>query len=128
MLVIIGGFIHWFGCSLLLFIFKFLKFFIFKLIYFIIFNLFYLFFYYFSSFFLFFLPFLLSHVADIVLELWQGVRPEPPRWESKVQDIGLPETSWPHVISIGESSPRYFCLNTKTQLHPTARKLQGWTS
>ena len=56
-----------------------------KLIYFIL-------FFFVPSFFLF-LPFLLSHVADRVLLLWPGARPEPLRWESQVQDIGPPETS-----------------------------------
>ena len=40
----------------------------------------------------FFLPYLLSHVADRVLVLWQGVRLVPLRWESRVQDIGPPES------------------------------------
>ena len=74
----------------------------------------------------FFLPFLLSCVAGRVSVLWLGVRPKPPRWESQVQDIGPPETSWPYVISIGESSPRDLHLNTKTQLHPMASNLQCW--
>ena len=47
-----------------------------------------------------------GRVADRVLVLWSGVRSEPLRWESQVQDIGQPEISQPHVISIGESSPR----------------------
>ena len=51
-----------------------------------------------------------SHVADRVLVLRPGVRPEPLRWESRVQDSGPPETSWPHIISVGESSPRDLCL------------------
>ena len=76
------------------------------------------------SFFFFFLPFLLSRVAGRVLVLQPGVGPEPPRWEGQVQDIGPPETSRPHVISISESSPRDPRLNTKTQLHPMASKLQ----
>ena len=67
-----------------------------------------------------------GHLADRVLVLWPGVKPEPLRWESRVQDTGPPETSWPHVISIGKSSPRDLRLNTKTQLHPTANKLQCW--
>ena len=52
---------------------------------------------------------------------WQGlvalasVRPVPLRWESRVQDIGPAETSWPHVISNGESSYRDFHLNAKAQ-------------
>ena len=78
-------------------------------------------------FFLFFLPFLLSRVADRVLVLWPAVRTGPLRWESRVQDFGPPETSWPHVISIGERCPRDLYLNGKTQLHSTASKLQCWT-
>ena len=66
----------------------------------------------------------MSCVADRVLVLWLGVRLEPLRWESRVQDIGPPETSQPHVISIGKSSLRDPCLNAKTQLHSTISKLQ----
>ena len=85
----------------------------------------YLFIYFYYNFFLsFFLPFLLNHVADSVLVLQPGVRPEPLRWESLVQDIGPPETSQPHVLSISKSMPRDLHLNVKTQLHPTASKLQ----
>ena len=65
-------------------------------------------------------------MADRVLVLWPGVRPEPPRWESRVQDIVPPKTSQPHVISIGKSSPKDLRLNAKTQLHSTASKLQCW--
>ena len=54
----------------------------------------------------FFLPFLLSCVAGGVLLAWPSVRPELLRWESSVQDIGPPETSWPQEISVGKSSPR----------------------
>ena len=79
------------------------------------------------SFFLFFLPFLLSCVADRVLVLRPGVRPEPLTWESRDQDTGPSETSQPHMISIGESSPRDLHLNAKTQLHSTTSKLQCWT-
>ena len=68
-----------------------------------------------------------SRVADRVLVLWLGVRPEPLRWESRVQDIGPPETSQPHIISIDESSPRDRHLNANTQLHSTTSKLQCWT-
>ena len=82
-------------------------------------------FYLFFSF--FFPPFLLSPVVDRVLVLQPGVRPKPLRWESRVQDIRPPETSRPHVISIGKSSPRDLHLNTKTQLHPMASKLQCCT-
>ena len=66
-LVIIGGFVYWFGYSLP---FYFLNYF---LIFFIL-VIFYVFF-----FFLFFFisPFLLSRVADRVLMLQLGVRPEP---------------------------------------------------
>ena len=65
---------------------------------------------------------------------WQGLGTpfgswaEPPRCESQVQDIGRPETYWPHVILISESSPKDLHLNTKTQLQPTASKLQCRTS
>ena len=66
MLAIIGGFVFWFGGALLflLLFFNFNKFFYFNS-YFLV-----------CFFFLFFLPFLLSHVADRVLVLWQGVRPD----------------------------------------------------
>ena len=73
---------------------------------------------------LFFLAFLLSHVADRVLVLRPGVRPKTLRLESQVQDIGPPETAQPHIMSVGESSPRDLHLNAKTQLHPMASKLQ----
>ena len=81
MLVIIGGFVYWFGGSL----------FFFTLLFFVL---------------SFFFPFLLSCVADRVLALRPHVRPKPPTWESQVQDIGPPGTSQPHVISIGERSPK----------------------
>ena len=48
--------------------------------------------------------------------LQPGVRPEPLRWESLVQDTGPPETSQPNVISISKSSPRDLHFNAKTQL------------
>ena len=66
-------------------------------------------------------------MADRVLVLQPGVRPEPLRWESQVQDIGPTETAWPHVISIGESSPRDLRLNAKTDLHSMTSKLHSWT-
>ena len=56
-----------------------------------------------------------GHVADRVLVLWLGVKPEPLRCESRVQHIGPPETSRPHIISTGGSSPRDLHLNAKTQ-------------
>ena len=90
-LVIIGGFVYCLVCSLLYII----------IIFFIVIIFFIIIF-----FFLFFLSFLLSCVADRVLVLQPGVRPEPLRWESQVQDTGPPETSWPQGISIGKSSPR----------------------
>ena len=67
-----------------------------------------------------------DRVADRVLVLWLGVRPEPLRWESRVQDIGPLEASRPHVVSIGKSSPKDLHFNIKTQLHPTDSKLQCW--
>ena len=57
---------------------------------------------------------LICHVADRVLVLRPAVRPEPLRWDSRVQDTGPPETSQPHVISISESCPRDLHLNAKT--------------
>ena len=80
------------------------------------------------TFFLFFLPFLQSHEPDRVLVLWPGVRPELLRWDSQVQDMGPPEASWPHIISISESSPRDLCLNAKTQLHSMTSKQQCQTT
>ena len=68
-----------------------------------------------------------SRVADRVLVLWPGVSPEPLRWESRVQDVGPPETSQPHVISNGKSSPTDLHLHAKTQLHSTTSRLQRWT-
>ena len=109
---------YWFGRCL----FFFNYFLIFYLFYFNNFILFNLFIYLFS-----FLPFLLSCVADRVLVLLPGVRPEPLRWERRVQDIGPPEISRPLVISIGKSSPRDLCLNANTQLHSMTSKLQCWT-
>ena len=76
----------------------------------------------FLVFFPFFLSLLLSWLAGRLLVLQPGVRLEPPRWESQVQDFGPPaETSQPHIISISKSSPRDLRFNTKTQLHPMAR-------
>ena len=73
-------------------------------------------------------PHVPDHGADRVSMLWPGVRPEPLRWENRVQDIGPPEKSWPHVISIGERSPRDLHLNAKIQLYSMTSKLQCWTS
>ena len=102
--------------SLILLIFLFLMFFI------LYFNNFILF-----SFFLSLLPFILSHVAERVLVLQAGVRSVSLRWESHVQDIDPSETSWLHVISNGESSPRDLHLNAKMQFHSTTSTLQCWT-
>ena len=113
-------------CFLALFLFLITFYFLFLMIFSILITLYYLFIFFILSFFSF-LPFLLSCVADRVLVLWLGVRPEPLRWESRVQDIGPPETSQPYVISNSESSPRDLHLNAKTQLHSTNSKLQCWT-
>ena len=59
------------------------------------------FFAFFKIFIFIFLPFLLSRVAGRVLELRAGVKYEPLGWEGRVQGTGPPETSWPHIISIG---------------------------
>ena len=109
---------HWWIC---LFVWLLSSFFYYFLI-FLIFS------FYFNNFILFllFLPFLLSHVADRVLVIQPGVRPEHLRWESRVQDIGPPETSQAQIISIGESSPRDLCLKAKNQHHPMASKFQCW--
>ena len=84
-------------------------------------------------FFLFFLTFHLSHVADRILVLWPGVRPEPLRWKSQVQDTGPPETSQPHVVSVGKElspKPPSQCYakcqttgKTGTRPHPLAERL-----
>ena len=68
-----------------------------------------------------------SCVAERVLVLQPGVRPEPLRWESRVQDNGPPEIGQHHVISVDESSPRDLHLNVKTQLQSMTSKLQCWT-
>ena len=73
-------------------------------------------------------PHVPGRVADRVLVLQPGVRPVPLRWESRVQDIGPPETTQLIVISNGKSSPRDLHLNAKTQVHATTSKLQCWTS
>ena len=78
------------------------------------FNNFIYFILFFSFFLSFFPPLLLSCVADRVLVLWPGVRPVPLRRESRVQDIGPPETSRLHVISNGKSYPRDLHLKAKT--------------
>ena len=72
-------------------------------------------------------PHIPGRVADRVLVLQTGVRPEPLRWESRVQDTGPPKTSRFHVILNGESSPRDLHYNAKTQLHSTTSKLHCWT-
>ena len=56
------------------------------------------------------------------------VRPKLLWWELRVQTAGLTENLRRQGISIGVRSPRVPHLSTKTQLYPTACKLQGWTS
>ena len=72
-------------------------------------------------------PHIPGRVTDRVLVLQAGVRSVPLRWESWFPVIGPPETSWPHVISNGESFPKDLHLNAKKQLHSTTSKLQCWT-
>ena len=127
---------HWWICFLvwllssfflsflLSFFYYFLIFLKFSMIFFILITLFYFIYFFFLS---FVLPFLLSCVADRVLVLWLGVSPVPLRWESRVQYISPPETSWLHVISNDKSSPRDLHINAKTPLHSTTSKLQCWT-
>ena len=67
-------------------------------------------------------------VADRILVLWLVSGLSLLRWESQVQDIGPPETSGPHAISISKSSPKDLHLNAKTQLHSMVSKFQCWTS
>ena len=76
------------------------------------------------SFSFFFPPFLLSPVACGVLVPRLGVGSEPLRWEHWVYGAGMPENSQPQGTLIGESSSGGLHLNTKTQLHPTACRLQ----
>ena len=57
-------------------------------------------------FFLFFLHCLLSRVAGRVVVHRPGVRPEPPRWESQVQDITTRDLPGPHNINWRELSQR----------------------
>ena len=88
-LVIIGGFVFWFSCSLLSFFF--FKFFFNNYFYFNNFILFYVILFYFIFFFLsffLFLLFILSHVDDRLLVFQPGIRAVPVRWESQVQDMG----------------------------------------
>ena len=80
-----------------------------------------------KNFIIIFFPFFLVFfraVWLVALLLWPCVRPEPLRWESRLQNTGPPKTSWSQVISISESSPRDLRLKAKTQLDPTASKLQ----
>ena len=52
------------------------------------------------------------------LHLWCG--------RAEFRTLDHQRTPGPHVISISDSSPRDIRLNVKTQLHPTASKLQCW--
>ena len=72
-------------------------------------------------------PYSNSPVAEMVLVLQPRVNPVPLKRESRVQDIGPPQTSQLHIISNAESSPRDLRLNAKTQLHSTTSKLQCCT-
>ena len=109
MLVIIGGFVFWFGCSLpsfFLFFLLLLKNFFNNSFFFILITLFYFILFYLLLSFFFFLHFILSRVDDRLLVLQPGVRAVPLRWESQVQDTGPQETSQVHVISNGENLPQ----------------------
>ena len=75
----------------------------------------------------FFFSFLPRHVACRVFIPRPEVGPEPLWWEPQIQATGLPENFRPNGILIAVSSPRGPHLGTKTQLHPTACKLQCWT-
>ena len=55
-----------------------------------------------------------------------GVRLELLHWELQVQITGLIENLRPQGIFIRVRSPRGPHLSTKTQLYPTANKLQCW--
>ena len=57
----------------------------------------------------------LSHMAYEVLLLQLGVEPEPPRWETRVQDLGPPENSQLHETLIVSALPKASHLNTKTK-------------
>ena len=53
-----------------------------------------------------------------------GVRPKLLQWEHHVQATGLTENLRPQGIFIGVRSPGGPHLKTKTQVYPTAYKLQ----
>ena len=55
-----------------------------------------------------------------------GARLKLLRWELQVQTTGLTENLRPQGIFIRVRSPRGLHLSTKTQLYPTAYKLQCW--
>ena len=110
MLLIIGGFFSGLGALFFLSLLLFFLFLLFNCFLFLIiifyFNNFILFYFILFYFFLsFILPFILSRVDDRILVLQPCVRPVPLRWESRVQDIGPPETSQLHVISNGKNHP-----------------------
>ena len=54
----------------------------------------------------FFLPFILSCVADRVLVLQPGVRPEPLEVREPSSGHWTTRDLEPHVVSVGENSPR----------------------
>ena len=74
------------------------------------------------SFFFFFIVFWAVWLAGLwCTGLVSGLSPQGGRVKFRTLP---PETSRAHIISIGESSPRDLHPNKKTQLHPTASKLQ----
>ena len=76
---------------------------------------------------LFFFSFLLlHHMACGILAPRLGVRPELLWWEHQVQTAGLTEKHRPQGRLIAARPPGGPHLGTKTQLYPTACKLQCW--
>ena len=69
----------------------------------------------------------LPHACGILVPRPE-VRPELLWWELRVQTAGLTENLRPQGISIGVRLRRGPHLSTKTQLYPTACKLQCWMS
>ena len=99
-------------------------FFIFLILFcFLFFYIVLLLFFFLSSFF-----FLLCHKAWGILVPRLEVRPELQWWELRVQTAGLTDNLRAQGISIGVRPPRSPHLSTKTQLYPSACKLQCWTT
>ena len=61
------------------------------------------------------------------LHSWPGFGPELPWWEHQVQTTRPTENLESQGMLTGVSYPTGPHLGTKTQLHPTACKLQCWT-